>query len=250
MDNIKFRNSFLFAQYTFRQYRHNQILPGAPSHYLGYLHEGYGRLQSRDATLTVRPGDLFYIPKGCAYHSYWHSEGDIRFDSLGFQYFPFPPDTAYPLQVITVTSELRVLLAELSAHKEIDGLSVGWLYQILQLALPTMTVVPKAPRDQLAEEAVAYMHRYPHAPATQVAAACQISESTLYNCLKRVYRKTPALMRQEILVQQATGLLTTTDLSVEEISDRLGFSSATYFRKVFKQHTGLSPRQMRRERPV
>lgn len=250
MDNIDFRNTFLFAQYTFRQYRHNAILPGAPTHYLGYLHEGYGRLQSREVTLNVEAGELFYIPKGCAYHSYWRSDGEICFDSFGFLYFPFPTDSTYPLQTIPITDSIRPLLAQLSAHKEVDGLSVGLLYQILQLALPTMATVPKAARERLADGAITYMHRHPHDSIAQVAKACGVSESTLYGCLKRVYRKTPATLRQEVLVQQAIGLLTTTDLSVEEISDRLAFSSATYFRKVFKQHTGLSPRQMRRETPV
>jgi len=125
MNRAEFRNSFLFAQYTLHEYRHNHISPGAPRHYLGYMHEGYGRLQNREVTLEVGPGDLFYIPKGCNYHSYWHNEGDIRFDSFGFVHFPFEDERVFSLQAIPITSGIRPLLEQLSAHKTVDGLSVG-----------------------------------------------------------------------------------------------------------------------------
>jgi len=41
-------------------------------------------------------------------------------------------------------------------------------------------------------------------------------------------------------------LLTSTDLSPSQISDSLGFSSVSYFRKVLRQHTGQSPLQIRK----
>ena len=54
-------------------------------------------------------------------------------------------------------------------------------------------------------------------------------------------------MKQEILCEKAVQLLTTTDLSVEEISNRLLFSSSSYFRKIFKKYTGKTPRQIRKD---
>ena len=44
----------------------------------------------------------------------------------------------------------------------------------------------------------------------------------------------------------AGNLLTTTDASVQEISDRLGFSSGSYFRKVLRSYTGKTPGQIRK----
>lgn len=65
-----------------------------------------------------------------------------------------------------------------------------------------------------------------------VSAYCEISESGLYPIFQRVFQKTPLEIKQEILCEKAVQLLTTTDLSVEEISNRLLFSSSSYFRKV------------------
>ena len=52
--------------------------------------------------------------------------------------------------------------------------------------------------------------------------------------------------KQEIFCERAAELLITTDLSVEEISAMLSFSSSSYFRKIFKKHTGQTPLQIRK----
>lgn len=42
-------------------------------------------------------------------------------------------------------------------------------------------------------------------------------------------------------IERAMELITDTDLSIEEISQRVGFSSASYFSKIFKKQIGMSP---------
>ena len=56
---------------------------------------------------------------------------------------------------------------------------------------------------------------------------------------------TPVRYRHTLLVQEAMGLLLRTNLTVEEISDRLGFSSSCYFRRVFSSIAGKTPREIR-----
>ena len=46
-------------------------------------------------------------------------------------------------------------------------------------------------------------------------------------------------------VEEAVGLLQNTDLSIEGISERVGFSDASYFSRVFKQKMGASPLKFR-----
>ena len=43
----------------------------------------------------------------------------------------------------------------------------------------------------------------------------------------------PIVYKHNILIQHALDMLIHTDLSIEEISVKLGFSSANYFRKIF-----------------
>lgn len=49
----------------------------------------------------------------------------------------------------------------------------------------------------------------------------------------------------EIRIIVAKDLLTTTDFSIQQISEMTGFSSSTYFSQTFKKDTGLSPRDFR-----
>lgn len=46
-------------------------------------------------------------------------------------------------------------------------------------------------------------------------------------------------------IRRAIGLLTSTDLSLAEISDRCGYHSASSFHRAFLQHTGMRPSQFR-----
>ena len=56
----------------------------------------------------------------------------------------------------------------------------------------------------------------------------------------------PAL-RGQLLLERARDLLLSTDQPVESVSDELGFSSASYFRKKFKAHFGMTPGEMRKK---
>ena len=56
----------------------------------------------------------------------------------------------------------------------------------------------------------------------------------------------PNSYRQKVLCDKASEILATTDLSIEEISSMLKFSSAAYFRKIFKEHTGTTPSGFRK----
>lgn len=47
------------------------------------------------------------------------------------------------------------------------------------------------------------------------------------------------------MVQNALDLLAHTDLTIEEISSKVGFSSSNYFRKVFFDITGKTPKEVR-----
>ena len=98
---------------------------------------------------------------------------------------------------------------------------------------------------RLLEQATEYMRLHPDCRIAEVARHCGISESALYAAFRRE-NTTPNKVRQELLIRTAVHLLTTTDASIQDISDRLNFSSASYFRKVLREHTGNTPSQLRK----
>jgi AraC-like DNA-binding protein len=53
----------------------------------------------------------------------------------------------------------------------------------------------------------------------------------------------------EIRLDQACRLMKSTELTIEEIALKVGYSDYFYFNKVFKKHYGLTPARFKRSRP-
>lgn len=68
-----------------------------------------------------------------------------------------------------------------------------------------------------------------------------ISRATLYNRLKQLTDTGANEYIQKIRMQKAMELLTTTDLNINEVAYKVGFSTARYFSTAFKQYTGMTP---------
>ena len=77
-----------------------------------------------------------------------------------------------------------------------------------------------------------------------------ISRASLYNKLKALTDMGANDYITQIRMERAIWLILHTELSVNDIADKTGFSTARYFSTVFKQHTGCSPTQYREKLPV
>ncbi len=101
--------------------------------------------------------------------------------------------------------------------------------------------------NPVVEEAIRYITHNPNVRISQVATHCGISESGLYALFKKHTGQTPNECRLRVLCDQAITLLTTTNKSIQEISDTVGFSSTSYFRKILRKHTGKTPLAIRKD---
>ena len=82
--------------------------------------------------------------------------------------------------------------------------------------------------------------------AEEVAAATGIGAKQLGRIFRRYEQCTLTEYIHSCRVSEAMHLITSTDLSLREISDRLGFSSEYYFNSFFKKHTGITPGNYRK----
>lgn len=246
MNDILFCKNFRFNEYCFPESAHRDNSRGIGYHFIGFMKEGSGRLVSGGQILELRAGDMFYIPKGCQYHSWWMAEPCVRFDSIGFLYFPTLASNGYALQKIAYDDALWVAFRPLSESKTVDAAAIGVLYRLLGLLESRLTPAPSSHDAAVYEKLQLLMKDDPHLTIPEYAELCGISQTLLYQYVKRCSGKTPNRLRQEILCEKAAQLLYTTGNTIEETCDRLGFSSAAYFRKVFKAVYGESPSRMRK----
>ena len=81
----------------------------------------------------------------------------------------------------------------------------------------------------------------------EIAKNSNISKNTLYRGFKKEFGMTVRDYITQKRMETAEKLLKNTDLSIEEIADKVGFSTSAYFGSVFKKSKGISPLKFRKE---
>jgi len=73
------------------------------------------------------------------------------------------------------------------------------------------------------------------------------SRRSFFRYWKKYYKNTPTQYVIDLRMQEAKRLLSRRDLSIQDISERLNFSSSSYFTQAFKRCFNCSPREYRRK---
>ena len=234
---------FFATEFIREKYNYVDNRKGAPYHYLAYMVQGRCKIVSQDVTIEAEDGQAFYIPMGLSYESHWYGS-KIRFHSYGFRYFPEAEGKSFRLQLLP--PELAEAVRDIPTRQPVDTEVLHRLFAVLEQVLPHLHIQKFCSTHRVYDEARKFLYDHPDSSISDVAHHCAISESALYSIFKKMGTKTPNDVRQEVLVQKAVHLLTTTDKSVQEISDKLSFSSVSYFRKILHKHTGKTPREIRK----
>lgn len=133
-----------------------------------------------------------------------------------------------------------------AAHLGVVGLHVG------RLAGRDETDAKIAP-----ERATSIAERFRHLvdlhlrdgwTVARYAAALGLTPDRLHGVCVRSFGGPPGAVMRERLIREAVLLLTTTDLSAEQIGFALGFRDPAYFNRFFRRHVGLPPGRFRQQR--
>lgn len=101
--------------------------------------------------------------------------------------------------------------------------------------------------DRRIRRAIEWMHAHMsrELPLEEIAAAAFLSPFHFARLFKKLTGASPHAYLATLRVTRAQALLAETDLSVSEVSARVGYSSPSHFTKAFRQATGLAPRAYR-----
>ncbi len=105
---------------------------------------------------------------------------------------------------------------------------------------------------RLVRQAMAYIHEHYAEPLSlqEISRRIGVSEEYLARCFRRELGITPVSYLNRYRVSRAKELLSTTEDTITAIASAVGFSDGSYFSRVFRGETGLSPREYRRGRRV
>lgn len=80
----------------------------------------------------------------------------------------------------------------------------------------------------------------------QIIASLGISPNYGLEVFQKIYRMSPRKYLSDLKLQEAKVLLQQPEISLNEISNRLGYKNLSHFSRQFKRWTGLNPTEFRK----
>ena len=216
---------------------------------IGVIIKGSGNYLYLNKKLSVKEGDIVFIPENIYCYSEWYGDPDIEvvYISCFLHYEQF----RYEPQIINGDEEIRKILMEISSLltsdyiKELEAYSL--FYKLLQKILPEMEQ-SNISYDKTLQNAVGFItdHWNSDFSVGELAKNCCISESALYHLFQKELGQTPIRFLNSIKINIAIEYLENSNYSIAVISRLVGFNSENHFRKVFTDIAGLTPLKYRK----
>lgn len=226
------------------------------TNYFGYLLNGSASFITPKECVTVKAQELIFIPNHLLYQSVWRDAAGVRFYSIPFTFVDesqmHSDGFAYCLQKVTPpgnsTQRLAAIHAGMCKKGAAEYVAIGQFYQWLSEILPCLRAEPIQQPQTSVLPAIQYLQEN-HATEISVAhlaALCHKSESGFYHAFRNATGFSPITYRNRVRIREACFLLTTSEKTIEEISEKLGFCSSAYFRRQFERIIGVPPSAYRR----
>ena len=235
------------------------------------LTSGVARMSIGNETHAVGPGEVLLARAGqvysfqpgdvntgflCLFHNDMLLGSTRATDALGaFDFLHFWSRPVIPLQPAAaeaVEQLLRRLLAEYEANQlHFPALVRAYLLALLHELNRAYAADAPGPATAAAaltnqfKQLVAASLATTHRVADYADRLC-VSANHLSKCVRRVTGKSPAKWIEESVVLEAKVLLFQSTWSAGEIALAVGLADASYFSRLFKKNTGLTPLEFRK----
>lgn len=230
-----------------------------------YNPEGEGIFNSASVkNVHLREGDMFllfpgewhtYHPIGNGWKSYWIGFKGRNMDERVKAGFLSPSKPVYHVgfsdNIVSLYKQAYEAALEEAAYSQqlmagIVNHLIGMMYSLernIELKTRSQTHVDMINRARLR------IRESLESPLTiqQVAEELGVSYSNFRKLFKEHTGFSPAVYQQDLRLQRAKELLSTTDMSIKEIAYQLNFESPDYFSAKFKIKTGRRPSELRNQ---
>lgn len=205
--------------------------------------KGVGEFEICGRHLTVKEGDLLFVPANVPYQVEYLSSEIIVAHLENCNY---AEAECICLQNAAAVEKLFRKLLESWNEKHSVNQAKSILYEILE----TVSEDKKgAIGDTAFAECVAYINAHFCDPRLDIGEICGhgfISASSLQRKFRQYFAQSPKEYLIRLRMNRALELLLADELSVREIALSCGFSSEKYFSRAFKAQYGCPPSQIKR----
>ena len=242
-----------------------------------YVQQGEIELRTADHVWTIRQGDLFFINQSVmheyravgetscvaysilfdmhylsgVYNSQLERKYMLPVKESGIEVYAFSPDSPARLGMAHDILDAIDLLQdepygyEMLVRSKLSSFWTGLLQdteQIRSTAEKTGSVDTERIKKMLEYVHTSYAEKL---TAESIAASADVSVRECGRCFERCIGMPPVKYLTQYRVYKASEMLLETDLSILDISEACGFSSSSYFGKVFSEAMGCTPKAYR-----
>lgn len=253
------RTASLFVQNTGRQQCAGGYGwgPGIRDHFLlHHILSGRGTCVIGEQRYELVSGDTFLVYPGTTVHYFASEEEPWEYVWVGFNGM----DAERYVELTDFSRENPVLRGEQALAELVENIyqaygtapwehlaMTGRLYAMLSYLVANAKTDPARQKEgtDCAESAADYIINHFAQPLSVEALAerLSVSHSSLYRKFMKRYQMSPKRFLLSYRIDRACILLSTTDHSVQEVSNSVGFDDPFYFSRVFKEEKGMSPRR-------
>lgn len=243
-------------------YRYNTVNEPRPLYSLALITHGDGELFDVDnsTTVSVTVGDLLFIPVFSKYKSVW--KNNASYTSIHFLFGDksyFNSNNILRIQKITPDNKERIreifdYLTNFNSacvSQRLKATSI--FYELLEVVTRKIRRRHSVTYDKTIITVMRYVQENFSKKITveDLALSVNMSLSRFFPYFKKKVGLTPVEYINKYRIEQACiMLINSREMPIEEISDRVGFESAAYFRRVFKKAINLTPKQYRQNPPI
>ena len=231
-----------------------------PHFCMGFVTSGNGVFHDCENgnDVLVGEGDIIFVPMTSRYVSSWSSQGRISYISVHFIFDDrsFFAEKKFRLQKVSLrdTEEILAAYEYMLKYSDDKTHSMGVLsrfYSILEKVIPSLECADTGIIDHRIKTAMEFVREnYSRdISVSDLAKASNMSVSRFFPAFKKSTGITPVEYINNYRVSRAIVLLISdrnNDMSIEEISESVGFESSAYFRRVFKKLTMKNPRDYKK----
>lgn len=229
-----------------------------------YCYSGKGYLQTSDWSGEINSGELALLPSGVN-HQYWANADDpwsifwCHFSGYRAQEYIYNMDYKKEYPVLEVghspllKAQFSAVLAETSTGFNTPAMiyAANMLKQLLAYIGKLAQQTKSQERHQFNIDALqAYMLQNIN-KSIDLHALCSQVNLSKFHFSKKYKEATGFPPLQHFLkmkVEYASYLLETTELAIQGIASQVGYDDSLYFSRLFKKHTGLSPKVYREQK--
>lgn len=228
---------------------------------LTYIHQGCTKIITGDRECICTAGSVFLLEPFRVYSAYSIGEDKLKYTYLLFDITPYSMRSRF--EAMTIQRGVGVYVGQgieqfgimmSSMHNQFQTDTLG-RYSIIKLAVLRVIIhmmrvtqvkeqAPQINKDsnysKIVDEAILYTEEHLNKPIHIYELAHQIgvSESTLYKAFMHVFSLSPSKVLTQYKIKKGEQLIMSKQFTIEEISELLGYSSASHFSRTFKSILG------------